>query len=394
MSYAGRSRFAEGLTVFYKLVTEAEAYNDTATLGENLNTIGSIALARNKPQEALTSLLRALSLTINTPRFKPIRAAIYVNMAEAYSLLHKPDSATINIDKGIRIFKETENIFNLAIALQKQSDIFLAAGNLVAAEASLKELIDTRKQSGDSAVYIDDNLSLANFYIQTKQIDKAIAFCNASLKTGDLHSPDNGNSANLTNSINLRLEYYKVLAECYKLKGDDKFYRQMLEQIIAASDSFYQYNSAAAIEELQTKYEVQKKEKMIVQQQLSLTKKNNRFYTLLGIGLFIAVVAALLFYQYRKREADKTTALVEKEKLLSVQSVAKAEENERKRIAADLHDNLGAYAASIILNLDIILPDVNKPRLNTAVQELRNNSKAIVSQLNDTIWALKKMPCH
>lgn len=56
MSYAGRSRFAEGLTVLYKLVTEAEAYNDTATLGENLNTIGSIALARNKPQEALTSL--------------------------------------------------------------------------------------------------------------------------------------------------------------------------------------------------------------------------------------------------------------------------------------------------------------------------------------------------
>ncbi len=43
------------------------------------------------------------------------------------------------------------------------------------------------------------------------------------------------------------------------------------------------------------------------------------------------------------------------DKRLSSEAIIQAEENERKRIAADLHDNLGAYAATIASNLDYIL---------------------------------------
>jgi two-component system NarL family sensor kinase len=390
MSYAMHSRYREALTVLYKIVNEAEAYKDTLTLGENINSIGSIALARNQPREALTWLSRALALTTDASRYKSIRAAVYVNTAEAYTQLKKTDSATINIDKGIGIFKETENLYNLAIALQKRSAIFLASGKLDAAEASLKDLITVRQQSGDSAVYVDDNLSLIDFYIQTNQIGKAIQYCKDALVTGDLHANNDGSSKNFTNNINIRLEYYKALAKCYKLNGDDKLYQQTLEQIITAKDSFYHYNSARAIAELQTNYEVQKKENTIIQQKLDITKKNNRFYTFLGIALFIAVISGLLFYGYRRREKYKLNAMLEKEKLIATQSVAKAEENERKRIAADLHDNLGAYAASIVSNLDFISSRPEDMQTNMVLRELRNNSQAIVSQLNDTIWALKK----
>jgi len=391
MSYAMHSRYQEGLTVLYKIINEAEAYKDTLILGENINTIGSIALARNQPRDALKWLSRALSLTTEVPRYKSIRAAVFVNMAEAYSQLKKPDSANINIEKGILIFKQTENLTNLAIALQRQSDIFLAAGKTDAAETSLKELIKLRKQSGDSAVNINDNLSLIDFYLQTKQIDKAIQFCKASLATGDLHNDNNGDTKTFANNTNIRLEYYMALAKCYKLNGDGELYQQTLEQIIVAKDSFYQHNSARAIEELQTKYEVQKKENTIIQQSLDITRKNNRFYTFLGIALFIAVIAVLLFYEYKKREKYKLNAMLEKEKILATQSVARAEETERKRIAADLHDNLGAYAASIVSNLDFISATGQQQlKGGAALQELRNNSQAIVSQLNDTIWALKR----
>jgi len=391
MSYAIHSRFAEGLAVLYKLVNDAEVYKDTLTLGENINTIGSIALARNQPRDALIWLSRALALTTESARYKSIRAAVFVNMAEAYAQLKKLDSANINIEKGILIFKETENLTDLAIAMQRQSDIYLAAGKTEAAESSLKELIRLRQESGDSAVNIGDNLSLINFYLQTKQIDKAIQFCKTSLLTGDLHSDNSGNTKNFANNINIRLEYYMALAKCYKLNGDDKLYQQTMENVIAAKDSFYQYNSASAIAELQTKYEVQKKENTIIQQRLDITRKNNRFYAFLGLALFIAIIVVLLFYQYKKREKFKLGALMEKEKLMAAQSVARAEETERKRIAADLHDNLGAYAASIVSNIDFISAQAQQPlRKDAALNELRNNSQAIVSQLNDTIWALKR----
>ena len=80
----------------------------------------------------------------------------------------------------------------------------------------------------------------------------------------------------------------------------------------------------------------------------------------------------------------------EDEKQQSVLAVLKAGETERKRIAADLHDNLGAYAASIASNLDHISLNKKDDDDSAVLQELRNNSQSIVSQLIDTIWVLKK----
>ncbi|MEI9809577.1 MAG: hypothetical protein WDO16_17855 [Bacteroidota bacterium] len=59
-------------------------------------------------------------------------------------------------------------------------------------------------------------------------------------------------------------------------------------------------------------------------------------------------------------------------------------------MAADLHDNLGAYAASIASNIDHLSFKDGSAGNAVPLQELRNNSQAIVSQLGDTIWALKK----
>ena len=78
----------------------------------------------------------------------------------------------------------------------------------------------------------------------------------------------------------------------------------------------------------------------------------------------------------------------EEERRLSLRAVQLAEERERQRIAADLHDNLGAYAASIASNIDNL--NYSPSNNGEALRELRSNALAIVSQLADSIWALKK----
>ncbi len=390
MTYAGRSRFQDALTILYKIVSEAETYKDSLTLGENLNSIGSIALARGNSRDALTWLSRALTACSNDERFDGIRAGVFINMADACLQSGKTDAAVQYSEKGVALFKQVENLSSLALALQKQSSVFIAAGRLDEAEQSLKEMIALRKETGDGNLYADDNTSLAEFYVQTNQVKKAIQFCKDALLVGDVHAPLPGDEQSYANAITIRLGYYQVLARCYKMMEGNAEYQQMLEQIIIAKDSLYQYNSAQAIAELQTQYEVQKKENTIIQQKLDITQKNNRFYALLGIAFFALVIVGIMFTGYRKRQKIKLNVILEKEKSLAAQSIAKAEENERKRIAADLHDNLGAYAASIVSNLDFIEPIAGNSPGSVAVQELRNNSQAIVAQLNDTIWALKK----
>ncbi|MBS1663253.1 MAG: hypothetical protein JST68_19575 [Bacteroidetes bacterium] len=381
MTYATHGDYKESLAILYQIVSLAETHKDNLTLAENFNSLASVALARGLPAEAFTWLTRAMSLAASDPA---IDAAIYVNMGEACHQSGKTDSANYYIGKGISLFRQTGILSNLALALQRQSNILIDAHQLDQAEAALKEMVDIRKQLGDGDMIQDENLSLINFYIQTGQVEKAIKFCTTLLKSGDLRTADPASGGTTyANSINIRLGYFEALAKCYKLTGQTDLYRQTLEEIIVAKDSSYQFNSARAIAELQTKYEVQRKENTIIQQQLDITRKNNRFNILIGIAFFIAVISILLFTGYRKREKIRLTAMLEKKK-------NEAEENERKRIAADLHDNLGAHAASIVSNLDLIELSTAGLSTSTAMQELRNNSLAIVSQLNDTIWALKK----
>ncbi|WP_315814824.1 sensor histidine kinase [Paraflavitalea speifideaquila] len=109
-----------------------------------------------------------------------------------------------------------------------------------------------------------------------------------------------------------------------------------------------------------------------------------------SIGGLVLLMAFMFFRDYRKKQRQKMQQAIDKEKTLAVKAVADAEENERKRIAADLHDNLGAYAASIASNLDIIQTNGISEENKTALEELNNNSQTMVAQLSDTIWALNK----
>ncbi len=103
------------------------------------------------------------------------------------------------------------------------------------------------------------------------------------------------------------------------------------------------------------------------------------WYRLLLIVVCISIVA-IIVRQYLHRRYQK--------KLAALQLHHEIQE-ERERISRDLHDNLGAYAAAIASNVANIKNwvDVSNP---STLDQLKINSQSIISQLNDTIWALNK----
>ena len=77
------------------------------------------------------------------------------------------------------------------------------------------------------------------------------------------------------------------------------------------------------------------------------------------------------------------------EKQLSAAAVVHAEEKERKRIASDLHDNMGAYATAIIATVDEMIANQKADR-DAALANLKTNAIELMSNLRDTIWASYK----
>lgn len=372
------NRYTEALTELYRVVQTAELQNDTLTTIQAKTGIGWVQMEMEQYNEALIWLNKALYTSANK-KFYTNYGALYSNLASTYNALGKRDSAQHYINIAINDARNNDNLLFLATALSMQAKIFIDNKQHRLAEAPLHEVVQIRKQLNDPFYTVFDISNLASYYSTTGQWEKGIALC----KEGISLAKENGLSSQL-------LMVYHSLAENYKAAADMVQYGQTLESIISLKDSFNNINSSKLLADMQAGSEAQKKQKEILEQKLNLTQKNYWLWGSAIVGILLISIALLAFKDYRRREKLKMEIILLEEKRNAADAVKKAEEKERVRIAADLHDNLGVYAASLSSNLSYIQPAENGDTGINAFREIKNNSNAIISELNDTIWVLKK----
>ncbi|HYC29963.1 MAG TPA: histidine kinase, partial [Chitinophagaceae bacterium] len=261
-------------------------------------------------------------------------------------------------------------------ALSMQAKIFTDNGMVQLAEAPLKEVLEIRRQLNDPFYVVFDMSSLASYYAKNGQPDKGISLCMEGIALAK--------KLQLPSQL---LMIYRSLAENYKAAGNEEAYGKSLEYIIALKDSFNNVNSAKILAELHEANETKKKEKTISEQKLRLTLTN---YLLAGGALFLVmagIIAWLAFKDYRRRQQLNMQLAIEKEKIVAAQAVKDAGEQERKRIAADLHDNLGAQANAILYSIELLQQEKDTHHLIT---HLHHTAKDMLASLREALWVLKK----
>jgi len=87
-----------------------------------------------------------------------------------------------------------------------------------------------------------------------------------------------------------------------KLPETKILYGKTLEKIIALKDSLYKNNSAQSLAEMQTKYEVQKRETLIAKQQLDLWQRKTSY---LRRRNFNSIVLGFLLYRFKNTSSNK-----------------------------------------------------------------------------------------
>jgi signal transduction histidine kinase len=356
IGYGGRSRYQESLSAFYEAMRMAEKYKDTINLATNANSVGSLALMRDQPKEAIKWVKKALSYTRgNDQKYASVKASAFINLASAFNLLGQNDSAGYYVERGIALSKQVENLNFLSTGLRIQSQIFTNSGKLTEAERALIEMFETRKKSGDENQYTDDGLMRVNFYIQTRQYEKAIAYCKKALLTDE--EADALNIRSRVGSINLRKDYYEVLAKCYKAVGKNALYQETLEKLVASKDSFYKDNSAEAMAEMQVKYESEKQQSQIkdlenekLQQVVDRQTLIRNF--LLGMAVLGIVLTGYVILTNR-RLREQNAVLIRKNREIE-EAHFKGQNVERKRVASELHDNLNTKLAALRWRLEAL----------------------------------------
>jgi signal transduction histidine kinase len=107
--------------------------------------------------------------------------------------------------------------------------------------------------------------------------------------------------------------------------------------------------------ELKTKYETEKKDDQLKLQHAEIAKRTGFNHAISVIAIFIIIIFLLVYRTFKQKQKLQAQRIhqLEAEKLLSAtEAVLKGEEQERTRLAKDLHDGLGGMLSGIKFSLN------------------------------------------
>src|ERR1035437_4780174 len=186
---------------------------------------------------------------------------------------------------------------------------------------------------------------------------------------------------------------YRDLSDIYAITGRYKQAYEYFKKFKELSDSVINIGSRKNVTELEKKYETEKKQSQIKQleaenkvQQLSIKQKNILNYILIAGALILLIFSLLAYRTYKQKQKlqQQHISELETEKhLTATEAVLKGEEQERTRLAKDLHDGLGGMLSGIKYSLNtmkgnlIMTPDNSQAfersmdMLDSSIKEMR-----------------------
>ncbi len=370
---SGQSK--EAISILFDMLEKAEIINDTTSVIAAFSVLGWANMELGKAEEAIKWLEKGKNYTSVETYFIQ-NPTLYVNLGYSYNNVFNYDKALAIINQGLDQAIKGENLTIKANALNIRTDIYINMKENDKAKRDLEESLIIREQIGDEYYVLSDMAQLAMFYANSHQFDKGIALANK----GIARVKD-------ANHLSKLIYLYEALAENYKQSHHSNEYTETLFTLLILKDSLYRDNTAKALADLEGKYEYQKSQNIIIRQKNQILR--NR-YSAFGLSLLLLVTIVLFAFVYRnfkRTQKRKLAALIMEQNKLAEEAVRKVEGNERKRIAADLHDNLGTHVSAICSGVKYF-KDGNMDQEELLAQ-LDTNAIEIMNQLNDTIWVLK-----
>ena len=336
--YMHLNRQKEALERFYASLKIADANKDALSKIKALGNIGWAYMELNQFDTAIAHFKRTISVmqSNNLNLF----AAVYNNVASCYGDLGKYDSSKKYVLQGIAIARKNNDLVAEANGLNILGNYFEAKNQYKNELEVLMQAKAIREKLGDPFFIVSDMAVIAGLYSKTGQYQTGIAVAQQAL--------DIATKNNITTKYAM---IYQALISNFEGSGDYKSAAKIYKQLNSIKDSIYTSASPQALAEMQTKYETEKKERMIQEQQSKLERQK---IIIAGVVAVIILGGLLGFTQYRRyqwQQEAKMRSAVLRQQQESTKAVIEAEEAERQRIAKDLHDGVGQMMSAAKMNL-------------------------------------------
>jgi two-component system, NarL family, sensor kinase len=276
-----------------------------------------------------------------------------------------------------KIRVQTKDSIGLGYALNDLAEIASNENNLQQALTYIDQSTAIREKLGDAQGVAINYINKGESYFKFKDYKNATRWMEKCLE-----------QSLAIGFTDLSRHTYDYLAKTYKAMGDYQKAFAWQERAIIFKDSLFNADRTRVIQEMQTKYETEKKE-----QQITLLNSENelkqatieRNYFLIGGLITLVLLISLGFYLWRYRDEQKHKAVLHEQKMrlreAQVNAVIESQEKERKRFASDLHDGMGQLISALQLNINAIQQQ-NEPEKRDVLFE---NSEQILTDIHGEI---------
>lgn len=351
MMYWRRGDFNQALEFFFKALKYSDKFNKQAFKSVVLSNIGLIYQEMKQFGKAFEYHKKAINLRKELDLVDELPTS-YNNLGICYKNLQNIDSAIICYNLAADYAKISSNKSQESTAYSNLGVLYFEKGDYLVAKNYLLEALEIDK-SEQKAVMVN-HLNLSGVYFALKEYQQGIK---QGLIAKELLERDK--------NFGLGLNTYKFLALNYAATGNNELSLKYHARWEELSDSTFSEANARAISKLEVEYETEKKEKELLKERadnerlakekaLAEIRVYNRNKWIVGIsGLSLIVILSALALGQRKRrkmQAEKDAAIIE-EREKGIKAVFDAQEEERQRIAKDLHDGVGQQISAVKIHL-------------------------------------------
>lgn len=287
----------------------------------------------------------------------PGLAASQGNMANVHVQLGDTAAAIALFTRAIAYFREHGLQQELAVQMNNLAGLNLAQGHWDLAAAQYQEALSIRTLLGDNKAIASSMVGLGGTWLRKKMYSDARRMLMAGLALG-----------RRTGARPEQLQALQDLARLHAMenRADSSFAYQ--ERYAALKDSIFNDDLNTRLAEAEARYENEKKEQQLQAQRADLagkdlamaelraTDQRRKFWTVTvsGVAALVVVSALLLLQVQRRRSASARDAAIIQEREAGLRGVLQATEDERRRIAGDLHDGIAQQLTGLKFRLESI----------------------------------------
>jgi signal transduction histidine kinase len=411
-AYISRGEFEESLVLSQQALGVRERLGDSLKVATTLGRIGHARIELGQLDEALTALIRAARIYEheNKPQ---LLGMMYNHIGAVHQRQGNHPKAIAYFQKAIAMAEKLRDAASLVPPLSNLGKEYFDGGEKSKAKMIFLRLVRTLDSLGSQENLALITANLGTTYMDEAQYDSAMYFFTAA----DTLYAAKGDKKGLTTvyvdmgicytrmkaydkadkalaeglryaretASNWRLhQAYEALHQLAYAKGDYKAAADYMAQMLDYLRQIHNETVNEKVAEMDTRYQTEKKEKDLAvrSKQLAdaeLKAKTQQLWLFLlagGLLLVLGVAAYLVRRQRLRRER------LEQQSRLALQE-------ERLRISRDLHDHIGAELTLITSSLDVLVAQAPDAPQGKELQEIGGYSRNAMSQLRETIWAIR-----